>query len=448
VQDDIELVLRYRWEPGEPGDGVTALVPLALLNQLRAEGFDWNIPGVRAELITALVRSLPKAIRRSLVPAADTARHVLATTGPEDGPLLTAVASSLSRISGEAVTAGLWAPDAVPPHLRIRFEVFDEDGQVLGRGRDLEQLRHEMRHEVLAAIARAAPELERHGETRWDFGDLPTEVSRGALRAYPSLVDEDTAVGVALLDTRAAQVESMWRGTRRLLLLAAPLPAGHVQRRLTNETKLVLARSATPLADLLADCSSAVADQIIVAHGGPAFDAAGFEAMAVEAREGLVDRCARQATTATKVLVAAGLVEERAARLAERDRAGALSAALADVRRQLGELTRPGFVSAVGPDRLADLLRYVEAASRRLERLPADARRDAERQAVIERLRTWYERSAGEVASAAGAGASTRLSEVRWMIEELRVSLWAQSLGTPAPVSEERIMRALGRVTA
>jgi ATP-dependent helicase HrpA len=298
-----------------------------------------------------------------------------------------------------------------------------------------------------AAISAALPAMERHGATSWDFGDLPRQVERGEVRGYPALVDEGGTVGVAVLETRAAQAASMWRGTRRLLLLAAPLPDAHLQRRMTNDAKLAIARSGTPLSGLLADCATAVADQIIVAHGGPAFDAVGFEALAAEARAGLVERVARVATIAGSVLGAAEQVRERVVRLEHDDRAGILRPALADVRRQLRDLVYAGFVTSFGTARFRDLLRYLQAALRRLERLPADARRDAERQARIDRLRARYERLAAQVAGgSASPSFRAALSEVPWMIEELRVSLWAQDLGTPEPVSEERIMRAIDRL--
>jgi ATP-dependent helicase HrpA len=453
-EEGLELALRYRWEPGAADDGVTVEIPLAVLNRVPDDGFDWQVPGLREELVVALIRSLPKAVRRLFVPAADVARAVLAATGPADGPLLEAVARRLSLLGGAPVSAEMFDLDGVPPHLQMRFEVLDGGHAVIGQGGALHRLRAALRAEMRAALAAAAPELVRHGAPRWDFGDLPRHVERGAARGYPALVDEGDAVGVAVLESPEAQREAMWRGTRRLLQLAAPLPATHLQRRLTNEAKLALARSKLGVDQLLEDCSAAVADQIIAAHGGPAFDAAVFEAIAVEARSGLVDRVARVATLAGAVIAAAEHVEEGAARLERRDRAGLLGAALADVRHQLAGLVHPGFVSEAGTGRFRDLLRYLEAARRRLEHLPADARRDTERQQVVTRVQARYERFAGGPGSGSGAPSApsrrdgSGRAEVRWMIEELRVSLWAQELGTAGPVSEERIMRVLDRMGA
>jgi ATP-dependent helicase HrpA len=200
---------------------------------------------------------------------------------------------------------------------------------------------------------------------------------------------------------------------------------------------------------LFADCATAVADQIIVDHGGPAFDAAGFEAMAGEARRIMVDQVARLATIAGGVLAAAERVAARVVDLEERDRTGTLRDALAAVRRQLDDLVRPGFVTSAGTGHLADLLRYLEAVRRRLDRLPADARRDADRQAAVGRVEDRYERYVEQVVDGTAApGVTAGISGIRWMIEEMRVSLWAQALGTPFPVSEERIMRAMDRMAA
>ncbi|MCU1491693.1 MAG: hrpB2, partial [Acidimicrobiaceae bacterium] len=319
VQGDLELALRYRWAPGEADDGVTVQIPLPVLNRVRAEGFDWHVPGLRFELVAGLIRSLPKAVRRSLVPAADTAAEVLATSGPDDGPLVSVVAQRLARLRAAPVTPDQFDLDSLAPHLRMAFEVLDEDGRVLGRAHDLDLLRLRLGGEIRGAIARAVPDLERHGATQWLFGELPRRVERDGVLGYPALVDEFDSVGVVLLESAGAQRDSMWEGTRRLLSLVAPLPTAHLQRRLTNETKLTLARSPTPLAALLADCAVAVGDEIIAAHGGPAFDEAGFAAMAADARENQVERVAALAAVAARVLAGAARVEELAARLERGD---------------------------------------------------------------------------------------------------------------------------------
>ncbi len=441
-QGGFELPLRYRWEPGAPDDGVTVQLPIVALERFPADAFDWQVPGLRPELVTELVRSLPKVLRRVLGPAGDVAREVLETTGPQDGPLLEVLARRLSLLSGEPIAPQLLDLDTVPAHVRMIVEVLDERGRVRGRGRELQELQVALRGEVRAALARALPGIERHGMTGWEIGDLERRVERGPVLAYPSLADEGEAVGVVLLESPDEQSAAMWAGTRRLLLLAVPLPVAHLQRRLTNETKLALAAAGVSPEDLAADVAAAVADRIIVAHGGPAFEAAGFAAMAEEAQRSLVERVVRVTTIAGGVLAAASRLEQRIAALEQADRAGLVSPAIADLRRQLARLVFPGFVSAAGTTRLGDLLRYLEAMSRRLDRLPADARRDANRQAAVSRVQA---RLDALHAHAGGGPLPAWAQDVRFMIEELRVSLWAQELGTPSPVSEARIVRAIDR---
>jgi ATP-dependent helicase HrpA len=266
-------------------------------------------------------------------------------------------------------------------------------------------------------------------------------------------VDQAEGVGVALLESERAQAGAMWGGTRRLLKLAAPLSESHLQRRLTKDTRLALARSDITFASLAEDCATAVIDQIIVGHGGPAYTRAGFELMATRTRDELPERVPRLMTIAGGVMAAAEMVLDAADRLERRHPGIASGRAGADVRHQVEGLVHPGFVTEAGPARLRDVLRYLDAAGRRLERLPNDLRRDGERQAVVERLLRRYEtlvdRAGGqELPAGHQPAAGPELAALRWQIEELRVSLWAQSLGTAETVSEARISRQLERFGA
>ena len=447
-QGDLELPLRYRWAPGDDDDGVTVEVPLPLLAVVEATGFDWHVPGARAELVAALVRTLPKDLRRRLVPAAEVAAAVAAECGPEDGPLREVVARRLSSLAGTPVPVTAWPGEVLPAHLRMRFEVIDDDGRPLAAGRDLVELRTLLAPRLRAAVAAVAPEVARTGMTAWELGDLPRVVARGPLRAYPALVDEGESVGVALLDSPEAQAASMWAGTRRLLLLAVPA-ASRLERRLPSEIALALARARWPLRDLAAAAAAAAADALLAEHGGPAYEAAGFARLAALAADELSRRAASLVGEAAAVVgraarVAAALAAPRAS-----DRSGALAEPLADARRQLAGLVRPGFVSVAGASRLGDLSRYLEALARRLDRLPSDARRDARRLAVVAPLWSRYDQLALRAPTSpggSGPSGSADLVQVRWSIEELRVSLWAQDLGTRIPVSEERIRRLLDRL--
>ena len=446
TQGDLELPLRYAFDPGSPDDGVSVEVAIEVLNRVDPEGFDWHVPGYRRELVEALVRSAPKEVRRALGPARETADAILSEARPQGGRLLDFVAARMAARTGLPVSASSWDRGALPGHLTVAFDI-TEAGRRIGRGTDLLDLRRRFRPQMQQALRRAAPDLLRSGSRDWEFGDLPRVVRRGPVMAYPTVVDEGETVGVDVVESPATQADCMWRATRRLVGLVAPLSDRHLERRLTNDTKLAVGRSGQAIEALLADCTVAVTDQIIIAHGGPPFGPAGFQAMADTARRDLADRVARVATIAGGVLAAAQLVADRARSLEQRSPEGWTAHAAAEVSHHVSEMTRPGFVTDTGPGRLRDLLRYLDAAGRRLQRLPGDARRDSERQSVIDGVVVRYRGlidkvTEGRMPGGSGAG----LADIRWMIEELRVSLWAQELGTRGPVSEVRILRAIERL--
>lgn len=440
---DATLALAYEFDPASESDGITVTVPLPLLDGLEGAGFDWQIPGWRQELVTALIRSLPKALRRNLVPAADHARDFLARAAPADGPLLPVLARELTRMSGEPVGAADFDAERVSPHLRMTFRVEDETGCTLAAGRDLDGLRRRLEDRMRAAIAGAARSFERTGLRAWDFGRLPRTVevswSGHAVEAYPALFDEVDSVGVRVLTTRAGQEQAMWAGTRRLLLLAIPSPAKAVQRLLANDTKLVLARSPYgSAAEVLGDCIVAAVDRLMVDHGGPAWDEPGFGRLRDAVEAGIVDTAVYVATVAGGILVVAGGIEDRLDAVT----AAPLHPAVTDMRRQLSGLVFPGFVGAAGVRRLADVLRYLEAMERRLDKLAQGARRDTELMGRVQALEEELDRLGDDRPGDGEADA------VRWMLEELRVSLFAQTLGTAHPVSEQRIRREMDRLRA
>jgi ATP-dependent helicase HrpA len=431
--------LSYEFAPGDPGDGVTVDVPLATLNQVRADTFAWQVPGLRAELVTELIRTLPKPLRVNFVPAPDVAREVLARLGPADGDLLSALSRELTRLRGVPVPRDAWDPDKLPGHLRVRFRVTD-GGRVLAEGKDLEALTRQVRPQLRATLAEAAHGLARTGLRTWDLGTLPREFRDGQVKAYPALADGGDAVDVRLFDTAADAERSMRLGTRRLLLLQVPSGARSIAANLTTTQKLALSRSPYPGAvALLDDCAAAAADEIITRAGGPAWDADGFAALVAAARAGLNPLTAQVIAGVARVLAEAHEVEVVLARA----EAHADEPAFADVRAQFAGLIRPGFISAAGPRRLPDLVRYLRAIQQRLDKL-GDGVRDAERMATVHRVTQAYQETIRDLPAARRDDPDVRA--VRWMIEELRVSLFAQTLGTQGPVSEKRIRTALSEL--
>ncbi|MCE7080890.1 ATP-dependent RNA helicase HrpA [Streptomyces sp. ST2-7A] len=506
-QDRLRLRVTYQFEPGADADGVTVHVPLAVLNQVTAEGFDWQIPGLREQVVTELIRTLPKPLRRRCVPAPDVARRFLAQECPEPGsvPLVEALARGLRRLTGAEIEPSDFTPGNVPDHLRITFRVVDEpaggSGGGRGRGRnrsgpagrdagrgiaedkDLESLRDRLRSRAREAVDRAfegtpvtgparkgradgaggataggggaggavdaaGPTIERRtGLTSWSVGELPrvVETRRGGqpVRAYPALADEGASVGVRLYDTEAEAAEAMWAGTRRLLLLRLPSdPARFVTRKLDNTAKLALASS--PHGDvqaLLADCVSAAADRLIAAHGGPARDEAGFTKLFDAVRAEITDLTLRVVGRVREVLTALQACERRLSGV----RSPVLAPAVADVREQLAWLTPPGFVTRHGVRRLPDLMRYLMAVDRRLQQMPHQAERDRARMAKVREMLAEHARLRARFPE--GRPVPEEVREIRWMIEELRVSYFAHALGTARPVSDKRILRAVEAAT-
>jgi ATP-dependent helicase HrpA len=442
-QGQHRLRLSYRFDPGSAHDGVTVHVPLALLGELRPAGFDWLVPAFRLELVTALIRSLPKELRRPLVPVPETAAAVVAALRPRKGALVDAVAAALEALRGVRVPASAFDTSRLPAHLRMRFAVEDASGELLAEGDDLDAVRAQLRPRLRAALAGAAASLERGGLRSWDLDELPRVVALPgtgqAVRAYPALVDEGDSVGVRVLDTPAAQAAAMWAGTRRLLLLSTPSPLRHVQGTLGNAAQLSLASAASAggARAVLDDAVVTAADALIAEAGGPAWDAAAFAALRDFVAGRLAERTAAVVGQIVAVLDAAREVKERLEPL----RAVALQPARADVERQLARLVFPGFAAAAGADRLPDIERYLRAAARRLERLPNAPAPDRDRMNAVHELEAAYRRRLQELPP--GTPVPLALLEVKWMLEELRVSHFAQHLGTRGQVSAKRIRAAL-----
>jgi ATP-dependent helicase HrpA len=416
-------------------------ISLAKLNQVSGEELGWQVPGLREELVTELIRSLPKQLRRTFVPAPDTARAVLAALGPAQGDLLGALAAELGRIGGVTIPREAWDLSRLPAHLTVTFRVTDS-GRVLATGKDLAALRQALRPRLQAALTEAAGGITRTGLRTWDIGALPRVFTAGQVRAYPALADAGDSVDVRLFETEAEASDAMWRGTRRLLLLQVPSGARSVASRLPVNATLAMSRHPYPSAGaLLDDCAACAADQVIADAGGPAWDAEGFARLLEAARSSL------PAATAAVVGAVARVLEEAQHAEAALGRATspALAPAVADMRSQLSALIHPGFVAETGSRRLPDLVRYLRAITQRLEKAPADPGRDAERMAIVHRVTDACRRAMEERAASGRGGADA--ATLRWMIEELRVSLFAQTLGTPVPVSEKRIQAALDRLT-
>lgn len=476
-QGDQVLSLAYRFEPGAPDDGVTAVVPLALLAQLRADGFDWQVPGMRDELITALLRSLPKAIRRHVVPAADWAATFsgeLAGQGPESHAglpptgLREALAARIQRVASQPVTPADFEMERVPSHLQVSFRAVDERGRAVGSDRDLAALQERLSGKARASVARSLSEkpgarrptptgpaapgpgapgssfTERTGLTEWSFGDLPdvvdTKVAGGVVRGYPAIVDEGSSVALRIQATPEAAARLTRAGARRLLLLAVASPSAYVLDHLTSPEKLALAASPYPSAKaLIEDARVAVADAVVArtVAGGIVRTRAGFESVRDALSRVVVDELFQTVSLVARILTAARDVER-----AVRDQNSlTLLGTLNDVKGQVAGLVHPDFVSRTGTARLAHLPRYLRGALERVRTLPDNPGRDRQRMTEFERAAAVFAEAGGGIPLPPDAPAA--LERTRWLLEEYRVSLFAQQLGTAEPVSLQRIQKAL-----
>jgi ATP-dependent helicase HrpA len=450
----LDLPVTYQFEPGSASDGVTVHVPLAALAGLADGAFDWQIPGLRPDLVTALIRALPKEVRKRLAPAPDHARGALLEldrlTGPApvDEPLLPSLAAALQRRFGVEIPSGAWDLSQVPDHLRVTVEVTD-DGRVLATGKDVAQLRERLRPQLRAAIAEtvgavveAAVGAPRTRLTAWPEGDLPRSVEETrnglSVSGFPALVDLGDAVEVQVLDTAADQRRAMRAGVRRLLLLAVPSPARSVLGRLDNATKLALASAPhTGASALFDDCLAGAVDAIVADLGGPVWERAGYERLLAGVRSALAERVTEVLQVTARILAAARQVDQGL----RSSSSPALLASLADERAHLTALVHPGFVTEVGAARLPDLVRYLSAAQRRLERLPERYDRDRVDLATVARVQAEYDDLLASLPAARRA--DDDVTAIRWMIEELRVSLFGAGLRTAHPVSEQRILKAM-----
>ena len=434
------LPISYAFEPGSQADGVTVDIPLSQLNQVNPAEFSWQVPGLRTELVTEMIRSLPKAIRRELVPAPDVAREVTARLGAPAGDLADAVARELRDLRGVDVPRDAWDLSKLPPHLRITARVTD-GGQVLAEAKDVAELQRQLRPRLRAVLSEAAGGLTRSGLTSWDFGALPRVFRRDTVVAYPALADVNGQVDVRLFETEPAAQAAMWAGTRRLILRNAPSPVKAIADRLPTRAKLALSNNPHGgVAAMFADCVNCAADYLMAEAGGPAWDREGFERLSAAVRSGLREVTAE---VVAQVESALSLAHAVGARLQDA-RADAVRPAVADMRAQLDRLIYPGFVTGTGYRRLPSLTRYLRGIERRLDKLPENPARDAANMVIAQRAEQAY---AEKVASLpASRRDDADVHEVRWMLEELRISLFAQTLGTAGPASENRVLTALDRL--
>ena len=504
---ELTLDLRYEYAPtaGIGGartdaakrDGVAVQVPILFLNQLSPEPFRWQIPGLRHELVTALIKSLPKAIRRNFVPAPDVARAACAALEEDYSPatdeLIPSLALVLRRLRGVVVEPEAFNWDAVPEHLKMGFQVRNARNKILGEGKDLRALQQQLHKEIRGALADSlgasddtmakmvalaqggsggsgtsaasakkgaknaqgsttAQAADAHGSQVREIsgltefpadlfpnGEIPRKVQRiiatQAVNGYPALVDEETSVGLRIFPTEAEQLHAQRRGIIRLLQLQVPSPVRYVSEHLSHKEKIVFTQNPHGSIDeLIRDCTVAALDHL-VPHT-PIFTHAEYSELYEHVRAELIE------TVFDVTKLVAEILSEATALKKAIKKATSLTTmhAVSDVKAQMENLVYTGFVAKTGYDQLVHIPRYLKAAQVRLTKLGPNLHRDNQLMLTVQDLEDSYDNAVKSLPT--GTIVPDALRRVNWMIEELRVSFFAQELGTAYTVSEKRIAKA------
>ena len=442
-QGNLKLKLTYQFEPGTDADGVTVHIPLPLLNQVEMTGFDWQIPGLREELVIALIKSLPKSYRRNFVPAPNYAQAFLGRAVPLEKPLLDTLIYELRRMTGVTVEAEHWNWEQIPSHLKMTFRVVDENGKKIAESMNLDELKFSLKDRVQESISAVADDgIEQSGLHIWSFAELPQcyeQKQRGfSVKAFPAIVDEKDAVGIKLFETEFEQAVAMQQGLRRLLLLNVPSPIKYLHEKLPNKAKLGL--YFTPFGrvlDLIDDCIACAVDKLIADFGGFVWNEEGFDKLRDFVRENVNEVTVDIAQKVEQILTLTHQLNQRLKGKMDFTMAFALS----DMKSQISGLIYQGFVQKSGYARLPDLLRYLQAIDKRMDKLAQDVNRDRAAMLRVEQVQQAYQQLLAKLPKSKPI--SDEVAEIRYMIEELRVSLFAQQLGTKYQVSDKRILNII-----
>lgn len=438
-QGNLTLPLSYHFSPGDIDDGISLHVPIGILNQLQAIGFDWLIPALRTDLIIAYIKGLPKSLRRNFVPAPNYADACLGSIEPSEQSITAAIAKQLLRMTGVKISEDNWLAIELPAHLRMNFKVINEKGKLVEQGRDLEQLKAKLQGKVKASIKKVADKgIERQGIVTWDLDLLPTgyekKVANLTIKAYPALVDNKKDVAIELFEDQALAEQAMVRGITRLILLNIPSPLKYLQEKLPNKAKLGLYFNPFgSIADLLNDCIQAACQYLVASRGELPRSEGDFNQCKEYVRAELADHVLALAVKVERVL---SLTHELNKKLKGNVPLNLIQSH-GDVKQHLNNLIFKGFITKSGLARVTDIERYLKAIQRRLEKLPVDPNQDRLKMIDVEKVLAVYQAALLKVKH--DHQLSQQVKEVQWMLEEFKVSIFAQNLKTPYPISAKRI---------
>ncbi|OYW35537.1 MAG: ATP-dependent RNA helicase HrpA, partial [Hydrogenophilales bacterium 12-61-10] len=433
--DGVACKLKYRFEPGHPLDGVTLQLPLYLLNRIEAAQADWLVPGLIREKLTALLKLLPKDKRRPLIPLPDTVTAFLSVAKPGEQVLTQALAAYIRKKTGTDIHPDEWSGEFLA-HLKMNFSVIDDSGQELACGRDLAALRQQLGGAARITYGGGAEdsEFERTGLVEWSFGDLPEQVKfkRGGreLVGYPALVDNGESVDLRLLDTADAATGETRRGVVRLLRIALAAQFKQLDKDLSRETALALKFRNFGSADVLREAlTKAIATRALMGDDDTPRKLKEFDKQKERAKP-------RVAVVKQALLRdVAEILDLHAQVTARLNAKPQFTAAMRDETSHLAALVPADFITATSWAHLRDLPRYLRGILKRLEKLPASEVRDSRGMASVLTLQNKFLARRSQVRGELPLA----LDDFRWQLEELRISLFAQELKTPYPVSAKRL---------
>ncbi len=439
-KDNLRLKLSYHFEPSAADDGVSVHIPVALLNQIDDTDFDWLVAGLREEKCIALIKSLPKSLRRNFVPAPDYARACVQAMQPFSASLLEAMCKQLLRMSGTRISPEDFDLTQIPVHLQMNFKIEDDKNNLVAEGRVLDTLKAELQGVVAKAIRQVADKgIEQEALTEWSFGELPKQYQQQKgnyqVRAFPALIDNKDSVAIKLFDDEFEAQDAHRQGLRRLLLLNIPSPVKHLQQALPNKAKLAMYFNPFGQVQILIDdIIAAAVQQLLDEKQLDVRDKHQFEQAKDWVRQELNPTAEQIALKVEQILTLYQGIKKRLKGKISLDIAFAMS----DIQSQLDKLVFKGFVEACGWNRLADVARYLKAIETRIDKLPVDPTRDRLHMQSINKVQDALAAQLAKVPRSVPTPAA--LIEARWMIEEYRVSCFAQVLGTAYPISEKRIL--------
>lgn len=446
--NNLKLKLSYHFDIGGKRDGVTVTIPLTILNQIEnTEVFQWQVPGFRQELIIALIKSLPKSLRRNLVPAPNYAKAFLERCSSCQQDFLSTLENEFRKMTGVSITRENWQLSAIDDYLKMTFNIVDENNQTIIMGKDLQSIKQQLKDKIQKVLSNVTQvtnsEIEKQHLTQWDFGDIPSVYEKKqkhyTVKAYPTLIDEGDYVAIKLVDSQQEQYHLMLAGIRRLVYLNIPSPIRYMHEKLPNKVKLGLYfNQFGKIDDLIDDCIFCGIDYLIKQQSdGFIFQQHLFQQLLVSIKGTINELVVEIAKQVEKILT---LNYELNKKLKGRvDLNMALS--FADIKQQLSHLIYKGFVADIGFQKLHDVYRYLQAIDKRIEKLFIDPKRDSANLLIIDRVVKRYTALINNLNQYKGQ--EDKIVQIRWMIEELRINLFAQQIGTAFPISEKRINQVI-----